>query len=45
MKGKNINLGSYYTDEEAAKVVDEYKINRLGIEYGLNFKKGVEFEE
>ena len=34
---KLINLGSYHTQEEAALIVDKYKMETLGINYGLNF--------
>lgn len=42
IKDKVKNLGSYKTEEEAARAVDKYKIEKLGINYGLNFEKEVD---
>ena len=37
VKGKYIDLGWFHIEEDAARMVDKYKIENLGIEYGLNF--------
>ena len=33
----NIHIGSFLTEMEAAKAVDKYKVEVMGINYGLNF--------